>query len=397
MSGRADPLRSDRGVSVRVVSFALGVVLCACAPQGAVTAHGPHDERTTEAPRAVGVCDRLPAAGQWQNVSPPGMAVEPPYTGALEVLLDPRTSGTVYVTTSQSGVFKSTDCGATWVKRNTGRNAEQLDSGRIWSAVIDPLDPQTLYALTGYGPAGVWKSTNGGVDWDQVLPANAGMPGFVARVALDPSEHSHLLINFHENCTGVATPVCFGETKDGGATWRVLDFPPSLQRSWAEGTFVLPIDATHWLYENTGLYYSGDAGATWRAVTPTAAIGIQGPYFRTPDGTFYLAAANGVITSPDGATWSQIANSGNALDIVVGDGFNLFAIEGFQPPQSAAFAWTAPYAQPSNWTVLRTPGLPSPPSAGANDAAYDSDHGVLYTADQAMGLWRTVTDHGHPR
>jgi hypothetical protein len=219
------------------------------------------------------------------------------------------------------------------------------------------------------------------------------MPGFVARVSMDPTNHRHIIVNFHDNCTGGHAPVCFGESKDGGATWNVLDFPPSLKSMWGEGTAVLPIDATHWLYEYWDLYYTADAGKTWALVTPGSAAAIQGPYFQTPDGTFYLAA-NGVISSPDGATWSQIQNSGANLDAVIGDGTNLFAVVGFQPPQDANFVWTASYASPSKWSPLATPGLPSPPVSGSNGMAYDSDHHILYTAVEAAGLWRTVTRPG---
>ena len=176
-------------------------------------------------PHATGKCDGLGAVGQWENITPPNIKLEPPYTGPITVLENPQTSGTLYTGTARSGVFKSTDCGATWTKTNTGRNGARLDTGNIWSAVIDPVAPKTLYALTGYGDAGLWKTTNGGVDWDQILPSGTGMPGFVARVTMDPTNHLHVIINFHDNCTGGHTPVCIGESKDGGATWKVLDFP----------------------------------------------------------------------------------------------------------------------------------------------------------------------------
>ena len=180
-------------------------------------------------PHATGKCDGLGAVGQWENITPPNIKLEPPYTGPITALEDPQNSGTIYTTTYRSGVFKSTDCGATWTKTNTGRNGAHLDTGAIWSAVIDPVAPKTLYALTGYGDAGLWKTTNAGVNWDQILPSGTGMPGFVARVNLDPTNHLHVIINFHDNCTMGHTPVCIGESKDGGATWKVLDFPTSLK------------------------------------------------------------------------------------------------------------------------------------------------------------------------
>jgi len=180
-------------------------------------------------PHTVGKCDGLGPIETWEQVTPPYVTAHPSFTGVLVPLVNPQNPAIVYVTSDSDGVFKSTDCGATWIKTNTGRNAKSLDSGRIWAATIDPVAPDTLYALTGYGDGGLWKTTNGGVDWDQMLPQGSEVAtvagNFTERVAMDPTNHLHLLVNFHQNCGGNHTPVCFGESKDGGATWKVLDFP----------------------------------------------------------------------------------------------------------------------------------------------------------------------------
>lgn len=340
-------------------------------------------------PHATGKCNGLGAVGQWENITPPNVKLVPPYTGPIVALEDPQTSGTIYTGTAQSGVFKSTDCGATWAKTNTGRNGAQLDTGNVWSAVIDPVAPKTLYALVGYGTSGLWKTTNAGVDWDQMLPTGTGMPGFVARVTIDPTNHLHLIINFHDNCTGGHTPVCMGETKDGGATWKVLDFPASIKNGWGEGTSVMPIDDKHWIFEFWELYATSDGGGTWARTSD--GLAVQGSYFQQAGGAYYLGAQNGVLTSPDGIAWSRIPNSGGGHDAVIGDGTRLFAFDGFQPPSGPNSAWSAPYSDPTHWSTLATPGLPAKLTAGFTGIDYDPDHHLLYTAIQAEGLWRMVT------
>jgi hypothetical protein len=340
-------------------------------------------------PHVTGKCNGLGAVGQFENVTPPNIKLSPPYTGTIVVLADPQTSGTVYTTTSQSGVYKSTDCGATWTKTNTGRHAQDLDSGAVWSAVIDPAAPSTLFALTGYGASGLWKTTNGGVDWDPALPPMTGVPGFVARVTIDPTNHLHLIVNFHDNCSGGHTPVCMAETKDGGSTWKVLDFPTSIKDGWGEGTSVMPLDEKRWLFEFWELYYTSDGGTTWAKTSDGAAV--QGSYFHAPGGAYYLGAQNGVLTSADGASWTRIPNSGGGHDGVIGDGTRLFAFDGFQPPSGPNVAWSASYTDPTHWSVLATPGLPAKLSAGFTALDYDADHHLLYTAIQAEGLWRMVT------
>lgn len=343
-------------------------------------------------PHVVGKCDGLAKVGQWEEITPSGMIKDPPYEGALMGLVDPNNSGTVYVTTSANGIFKSTDCGSSWKKINTGRNGSQLDQGKIWSAVLDPAAPNTLYVITGYGPAGLWKSTNGGVDWDDILPKGQGMPGFVARVSMDPTNHLHLLINFHDNCTGGHTPVCFGETTDGGKTWAVKDFPTSLQKEWGEGTFLMPLDEKRWLFEYWDLYFTGDAGKTWKKVDTGGAAAIQGPYFKAPDGSYWLTSALGVLTSKDGEHWSTIPNSFGNMDAIVGCGNRLFSVVGFQPPDGNEFVYSATYSAPTKWSALDTPGLPKPMKSGANSVVCDNDHNIVYTAAQAGGFWRMVTD-----
>jgi len=81
------------------------------------------------------------------------------------VVIDPRTSATLYVATGGQGVLKSVDGGITW------RGASQgLDYPFLLSLAIDPLQPDTLYA--GTTGAGVFVSEDGAASW---RPINAGL------------------------------------------------------------------------------------------------------------------------------------------------------------------------------------------------------------------------------
>jgi hypothetical protein len=206
---------------------------------------------------------------------------------------------------------------------------------------------------------------------------------------MDPTNHLHLIINFHDNCSAGHNPVCFAESKDGGGTWSILEFPVSLKNQWGEGTAVLPIDETHWLYEYWELYYTSDAGKNW--VKAYDAPDVQGPFFQVPKGNYFVATQGGMLTSSDGATWSPIANSGHALDAVIGDDSRLFALAGFQPPTDDQFVWAASYEDTAKWTLLDTTALPSPLPGGGTSLGYDPGHRVLYVAAQQTGLWRMVT------
>lgn len=99
-------------------------------------------------------------------------------------------SGTVYVGTQWFGVFRSSDRGETWVPANAG-----LSGIAIPALAVDPFDPSTVYAGTGfpYGGGqphglGVFRSEDGGESW---IPFSEGLPGNptgrVFALAIDPS------------------------------------------------------------------------------------------------------------------------------------------------------------------------------------------------------------------
>jgi hypothetical protein len=207
---------------------------------------------------------------------------------------------------------------------------------------------------------------------------------------MDPGNHFHLLINFHQDCTGGHTPVCFGESKDGGATWSVLDFPKSLVSGWGEGSGIVMLSDKLWLYQEGGLYYSSDAGVNW---AKTAGDGVDVCFpgdarvTKTPDGTYYLGGLRGVAKSTDGIDWTWIANSGGRFCSVIGDGTRLFAGTLNNPQE----LYAAPYTDTSAWTKLATPGLPENPPQNMYVMAYDPPHHLLYGAVQAAGMFRVVT------
>ena len=109
----------------------------------------------------------------------------------FSLAIDPKTPTTVYAGTFGTGVFKSTDAGGHWTPVHGG-----FSNDTVLSIVIDPGDPATIYSGTTasssstagavFSPASaVIKSSNGGLAW---TAANAGLPrAIVTALALDPS------------------------------------------------------------------------------------------------------------------------------------------------------------------------------------------------------------------
>jgi hypothetical protein len=341
----------------------------------------------TACPSGVG------AVGQWENITPPQLQIGANDVGIVSVAVDPHNPSVVFTSgtcSSGSGIYKSTDCGATWTKANTGRNAAAIDSGYQWQIVIDPTNDDVMYATNGYGsPASLFKSTNAGVDWDALFApgsdvANAVQDVFTQNVSMDPNDSKHLVVTFHVDCTGAYAPMCMAESTDGGDTWRLFKGPTS---GWQEGAGPLVINATSFLYAAPfdGLFYTGDNGAHWETVSNSNFAGAFADMYRSPTtGTYYLGANNGVLKSADGHAWELIPTSPKAVG-VVGDGQRVFAT--FQNDNSGRPFYSALESNISSWTNLDSPNV----HQGGSMMQFDSQHSILYSSDYNAGLWRSVT------
>jgi hypothetical protein len=340
-------------------------------------------------------CDDLPAIGEWEVVTPPPIAeklVMGNSVGIVSVAVDPLDPATVYAaggdqpccTSGSRGIWKSTDCGGTWQKANTGTLGAELDTGLSWGLMpIDTQDSQIIYAVNGYGqPATLFKSSNGGVDWAHAWGTEISQHldnNFVSVVALDQNDPKHVVASFHENCKGDVGPMCMAETTDG-ENWRMFKGPGD---GWLEGAGPVVIGPTTFLYAApfTGLFYTSDSGATWEKVAPDAFYQMH----RASDGAMYLGSAqHGILRSTDGYKWDSIPDTPPTTGITGGGG-NLYA--SFQNDSSGHPFWTATEADPYTWKKMESPEVRS----GGSILAYDGKHHILYSANYGSGLWRVVT------
>jgi hypothetical protein len=334
-------------------------------------------------PHVVAACNGLGAVDHFEDITPP-QAIQSG-NGITNVLADPVHAGTVLVGTDHRGLLKTTDCGSTWAKMNTGRSSGILDGGTLWSIALDPADSNVIYLGSLYSSdVSLLKSTNGGVDFDSLWPAgsliaNAVPSRFLQDLSIDPTDHTHIVVTFHDNCSGQVGPNCMAETKDSGASWRIFKGPMS---GWVEGAgpFVLgPTTFLHGAPQN-GLYYTSDSGAQWEQVGPSA---LRQLYKNSS--YYYLGHAFGVNRSTDGHTWTPIPNT-NSLWGMIGDGKRLFGAERDSTSDRQPY-FTSPESDGLTWTTFATPLT----AHGALYFAYDPDHHLLYSANTGAGLWRMVT------
>ncbi|MFB0545794.1 MAG: Ig-like domain-containing protein, partial [Anaerolineae bacterium] len=153
------------------------------------------------------------------QVGAPTMAIGPGELGQVMTMAldesDPLRP-ILYAGTDHMGVYKSTDGGRGWVPANRG-----IENGEVVALALDPTNPQVLYAAlidTTYGgpQGGVFKTVNGGGNWQLVSEAQQ-----VWALAPAPSESQVLY---------ASSPFYGGVRKstDGGATWMDINIPDVL-------------------------------------------------------------------------------------------------------------------------------------------------------------------------
>ncbi len=138
---------------------------------------------------------------EWTIVYPP---TEQSLT-VFAVAFSPSMPSVAYAADLHGNILKSTDSGDTW------QTVGQLEVQWGVSLAVDPGSPDTLYAATGGEGGGVFKSTNGGQNWQQVL---------------DVSELSISIGPGAPDLVFAAGGSAIYKSTDGGATWRLtLDRP----------------------------------------------------------------------------------------------------------------------------------------------------------------------------
>ncbi|HEU4564088.1 MAG TPA: glycosyl hydrolase [Gemmatimonadaceae bacterium] len=179
--------------------------------------------------------------------------------------------GAFWGPTPDRGIYKSTDGAKTW-KKVLFRG----DSAGAVDLVMDPADPNTLYATfwqsyrtawkmeSGGKGSGIFKSTDGGETWTD-LTRSAGLPkGLLGKIGITVSaaERNRLWALVEADDGGVF------RSDDGGKTWtRTNDERRLRQRAWYYSRiFADPKDRNTVYALNTGFYKSTDGGKTFKAI-----------------------------------------------------------------------------------------------------------------------------------
>jgi len=172
-------------------------------------------------------------------------------------VIDPIHPATLYALPSRESLLKSTDRGTTWSVAAKGLPTEYERWEGISSLVIDPTNPDVLYASQAYDHSTdrhpLYRSTDGGVSWTAWGPW-LPRPGLLL-VAIDPGNPRSLL---------GATGAGLSRSIDGGITWSRVGAGLPGHMSVRAIAFDPTRPGTVYASGQEGVFVSADGGITWR-------------------------------------------------------------------------------------------------------------------------------------
>jgi photosystem II stability/assembly factor-like uncharacterized protein len=341
----------------------------------------------------------------WQALGPGNVG------GRLRAItFDPRNAARIFVGAASGGVWLSEDGAVSWRPIN-----DFLGSLSVTSIVIDPANPNIMFAGTGEGSAGlvgagIFKSVDSGLSWTQLANTSPDVDmdwRFVNRIAMHPQQTNIMLAGTTNGINSTRGAVF--RTNDGGASWtKVANFKtPDIAFD--------PNDPNNAVAGRDDGYisYSRDAGRTWqtgpqlitqftgRPSNSTARAEIA--YARSRPGMIYASVDHEkgeVWRSTDGGeTWNMLSrpqhtnNQGDYDNAIWVDPFNenTVLVGGLDLHRSLDGGVTflkvsdwrfAPYSAHADHHAIVAP----PTYSAQNPVVYFGNDGGLYFTANVYGI-----------
>lgn len=249
--------------------------------------------------------------------------------------------GHIYGSNKERGVYKSTDGGRTWsqvlfVSDKAGAVDLSMDAKNpdvLYAATWEVF--RTPYSLSSGGPGSkIFKSTDGGKSWSEIT-RNPGLPtGTLGRIgiAVSPVDPNRVYASVEALDGGIFS------SNDGGATWQLVnDNRNYRQRAWYYShVYADPKNVDGVYILNVGAARSTNGGKAWSGMgTPHS---DNHDLWINPDNPQILINANdgGANVSKDGGrTWSAQDLPTGQFYHVTTDNFFPYRIYGAQQDNSS--------------------------------------------------------------
>jgi photosystem II stability/assembly factor-like uncharacterized protein len=249
----------------------------------------------------------------------------------VDIAVHPTDHSTWYVAVASGGVFKTTNAGTTWTPI-----FDDQGSYSIGCVTIDRKNPLVVWVGTGennsqrsvgYGD-GVYKSTDGGVSWENVGLENSE---HIGKIVIDPRDSNIVYVAAQGPLWTPGGDRGLYKSVDGGKTWKAI---LSIDENTGVSDLVYDPRNPDVLYASSyqrrrhvwtlvgggpgsGIYKSMDAGATWKRLEnglPKEEMGRTGLAISPadPDVVYALVEAavktGGFFRSTDGGgKWERMS------------------------------------------------------------------------------------------
>jgi len=247
-------------------------------------------------------------------------------TGVVDLVMDPTDPDVIYAASYQrrrhlwtlidggpgSGIYKTSDGGANWQKLASGLPTE--DMGRIGLA-ISPAAPRTVYAIieAARGAGGFFRSLDGGQSWEKRGDHVAGSPQYYNELVADPFNPDRVY----------SQDTFLQVTEDGGKSWQRLSVTSKHVDDHA--LWIDRANTDHLLAGcDGGIYETFDRGQNWRfaANLPVTqfyrvAVDYDEPFYNVYGGT----QDNNTIGGPSRTTFGHGISNREWFFTLGGDGF----------------------------------------------------------------------------
>lgn len=255
----------------------------------------------------------------------------------------------ILVGTERNGFLRSTDGGVSWERLRYGLRHSVGKYPEIYDISIAESNPNIIYAATVGSPgpltqsdsinsiSGVYKSTDGGETWQRKNCGIQDNGGRTTGVFVDPVNSNHAFIGVSGGETsyftadqpaGIYINGGIYETTDGGEQWTLLSVAPNDVKNRVRW-FRRPASKTDTFYFSgitfddnldIGLLKSTDSGKTWQQIGSAIKGKMGGSFDVSADGMTLYAISNAfeVFKSVDGGTnWTdhQILTSGYTVTV----------------------------------------------------------------------------------
>lgn len=285
------------------------------------------------------------SGGVWKTTNA-GTTWEPifddqPVYSIGDVTIAPSNSNIIWVGTGENnggrhisfgdGVYKSLDGGQTW------KNMGLSKSEHVSDIIIHPTNPDIVWVSaqgplwSGGGERGLYKTTDGGETWKQVLKPADKWTG-VTSLLIDPRNPDKLYAATWARQRSIGAYVGTNEgagihtSNDGGETWTELKTGLPKGNMGKIGMAISPMnpDVIYATIETDnrggGFYRSADQGASWTKMSDEVGGGTGPHYYQEifadqhQFDRVYIASNYSKVSDDGGKTWTPINTKRKHVD-----------------------------------------------------------------------------------